>query len=250
MSATVSFSRTRAVTAVRDFLRRHGVDVIRYPHFYSHQGQLKMMLARHGINMVLDVGANAGQFVHLLRGIGYQGWVASFEPVASLYEDLSKKTVRDPRWRSYQLALGDAEEERSVNVLSGSDFSSFLAPNAYGEQLFKEGSALQRTETVQVRTLDSVFTEVVAAAPMGGVFLKVDTQGWDLAVLRGAKGSCQRIALMQAELSVKPIYEAQPSWMEFVIAANEMGFELAGLHPVTQASSGAVIEFDGIFVRA
>lgn len=246
---STSTKQRSIVTALRNLLRRRGVDVVRYPYFFSREGHLQRLLAQHAINMVLDVGANTGQFVEVLRGMGYRGWIASFEPVASLYRGLSAKAHGDAMWRCYQMALGDAEEERAVNVLNGSTLSSFLAPNAYCREEFQEDAALQLIETVSVSKLDSVFDDVASVAPQAKVFLKMDTQGWDLAVLRGAKRSCQQIALMQAELSIKPIYEAQPSWVEFMSAASDMGFELAGLYPVTHASSGAVIEFDGLFVR-
>jgi len=91
---------------------------------------------------------------------------------------------------------------------------------------------------------------MVAVEAQPRVLLKIDTQGWDLEVLTGAKRCAQDIAVMQAELSVKPICEGQPSWTDFITVAKDLGFELAGLYPVNQDTSGAVIELDGIFVHA
>src|SRR5947199_61122 len=75
------------------------------------------------------------------------------------------------------------------------------------------------------------------------VFLKMDTQGWDLNVLSGASGALDRIRALQSEISVRHIYDGMPDYLESMNVMRKLGFELMAVVPVSYEGL-KVIEFD------
>jgi Methyltransferase FkbM domain len=97
-----------------------------------------------------------------------------------------------------------------------------------------------------VRRLDNVLPEIVESGER--IFLKMDTQGWDLEVLRGASGVLGDIKAIQSEVSLVPIYGRMPNLQASLDHFRELGFSLAGLFRVTYDSSNRVVEFGCVCV--
>jgi Methyltransferase FkbM domain len=106
-------------------------------------------------------------------------------------------------------------------------------------------------EEVEVRRLDELFDEIVEPVPDPHVFLKIDTQGYDLEVFGGATGCIDRITCLQSELSVIPhTYEEVPGYLEPLRAYEDAGFELFDLSVVSRGQSGELLELNCIMRRA
>jgi FkbM family methyltransferase len=207
---------------------------------------LRGQFARLKVGCVLDVGANRGQYRDLLRNkVGYAGRIVSFEPIASLATALRERAAaEDPEWEVHHLALGAANEKRKLNVMRADDFSSFLSPmDAAVRDGFATSNVVERVEPVVVRRLDDVVAGGLRIGP-GGVWLKLDTQGWDLEVLRGAAQTLDSIGGLQIELSVLPLYERMPDYLTALAELRRLGFGIVALVPVTRDTLGHVIEFD------
>jgi FkbM family methyltransferase len=205
-----------------------------------------------GVNVVLDVGANRGQFAQLLRRIGYRGRIVSFEPVSTNFEHLREAAASDPHWLVEGFALGDLESTATINVAAGlGKLSSLLPSSAYGRERFENlRGEVSTTETIQVRRLDTVFDRVVEDVGSPRVCLKLDTQGYDLLALAGAGERVKDVVVLQSEVSCIPIYDGMPHMTEQIEAYETAGFALAGMYPVTRdTGSMAVIEFDLLMVR-
>jgi FkbM family methyltransferase len=201
------------------------------------------------INCVLDVGANLGQFAKRLRAEGYAGRIVSFEPVAALADQLREAANGDPDWSVVQCALGEADDETEINVRPGA-MSSLLPSSDFGKNWSKRLRQTER-ETIQVRRLDGLFEDAVAGLEEPRVFLKLDTQGFDLQAFAGAGERIKQIAGMQSEVSCVPIYDDMPRLPEQIAAYEAAGFEITGMFPVTRhAPTLRVIEFDVMMVRA
>lgn len=203
---------------------------------------LKLLLENLGINHVLDVGANTGQYAQGLRNIGFSGKITSFEPVQSCYDALLKNSAEDDLWKVRHHALGERREQLDINVAEATTFSSFLPANAYAGRRYKRSHATH-TETVQVERLDAIFDEITA--PDDRVYLKLDTQGYDLQAFAGSAGCLNRILGMQSEISATPIYENMPDYLESLKVYQDAGFQLTGLYPIAwDKPTLRVIEFD------
>src|SRR5579871_585619 len=137
---------------------------------------LRDVLRNLAIDCVLDVGANKGQYGLLLRGLGYRGWILSFEPVRAHFEALQEATLRDARWRAFPFALGSRNADASINVAESGLFSSFLTIAPASTRLFPK-NRLARTEVVAIRRLDDLLDSCLAGIAASRIYLKLDTQG-------------------------------------------------------------------------
>src|ERR1035437_7763038 len=235
---------------LRNVLRRGGIEIARTREISGfHALHLSKLFTVCEPDVVLDVGARIGEFGLWARRNGYRGRIISFEPVSSNYEALARRASGDGRWDVYNYALGAEEGESDINVTQDSMFSSLLMPNAYAEKEFGSGARVSRTERVGVRRLDAVFEEVVAPLKDPRVFLKMDTQGWDLQVLAGADGFLSHIVAFQSEVSVQAIYEGMPNLAASLAEFERRGFAISGLFPVNLDSQLRVVEFDCVVVR-
>lgn len=206
---------------------------------------LRETLDSFDIDLVLDVGANVGQFAQNLRRIGYQGHICSFEPVGEAYAELLASLGDDHRWAGYNYALGSKDERRIINVGAheSSAMSSFLTPRF--DSKFSQ-------EEIEVKRLDGVLDEVLAATGLVNprIFLKMDTQGYDLEVVSGASGWLDRILGIQSELSIEPLYEGMPHYLDALGSYESLGFKLHRLEELWRDDqSRDLIEMDCIMMR-
>lgn len=212
-----------------------------------HLGNLFNLL---GIDCVLDVGANHGQYGRMLRDFGYQGRIISFEPVAASFERLRAAAGRDRLWDVHHFALGAREEELEINVTAASDFASFLPPSEFSRQTFGPGITVDKRERVMVKRLDRIFDKIMQGASPSAIHLKMDTQGYDLEVFNGGETVIRRLASLQSELSVLPVYDGMPDYLEALSSYRRAGFEVTGIFPVSHdRTTLTVIEFDCVLRR-
>lgn len=216
---------------------------------------LAWLLARYRVDVVLDVGANVGQFAQELREHGYAGHIMSFEPVPRFVNKLKTLATDDDRWTVRQLALGTAAG--SVPMRVQHSLSSILEATEYGRGRFRSLEKFADTARVDVplQRLDAIYDEVLAPVIAAGVerprvFLKMDTQGFDLEVFRGLGERVGEIVGLQSEVALLTIYEGMPRMPEAVALYEAAGFEISGLFPVTREPDGRVIEYDCVMVRA
>jgi FkbM family methyltransferase len=182
------------------------------------------ILAERGIAGVLDVGANRGGYGASLRRAGYSGSIVSFEPGAAAHAALVQTVGNDPAWIiAPRMALGEAPGEATLHGFNRDDMNSLLAVRDAAGDAFPALTP-QGAETVPICRLDSVL-DTVAPGLGASLLLKIDTQGSELAVLKGAAGIMPRIAALQVEIALSPIYAGQPRFAEVVAAADGLGFD-------------------------
>jgi FkbM family methyltransferase len=235
---------------VRKAATRAGCHLGRLPGVEVLGSHLLTVFTQLNVNCVLDVGAHVGQYGRFLRNIGYRGEIVSFEPVSANFAILEKRCEGDEKWRAFRLALGHETGTEPINVARITQFSSFLSPNRYSHDQYGGFSDVDRIETVEMTRLDRVFDECTSRVADPRVFLKLDTQGYDLNVLRGAGACLSRIVALQSELSVKPIYEGMTDYVAAMSCMNRMGFELTAVFPVNREQHLQIVEFDSIMVAS
>jgi FkbM family methyltransferase len=227
-----------------------GLHVGRYPPVDSLAYHLRTVLRELEIDCVLDVGAHEGEFAGFLRDLEYTGEILSFEPVASSFATLTRVRGPDKQWRGYNIALGAEDGELEMNIYSGSVFNSFLKPAEHGTTRFRDNTQLVRIDKVQIRRLEAVIDEVLAARPGARIFLKMDTQGYDLQVVRGAGRRLDAISALQTELAARATYEGMPTLPQALSELDQLGFEVTGIFPVARELDHLrVIEFDCVMCR-
>src|SRR5512141_1499824 len=179
-------------SAILDVLERMGYTLLpnwrvaRYPMTMC----LRELFALLEVDLVLDVGANVGQYRNFLRAeVGYTGRIVSFEPIPRNVARLREHAAGDPAWLIEPFALGSASGPATFNVTAESVFSSFLQPTADSANLFHADSAVTERIAVEVRTLDEVLPGLEREFAPRRMYLKLDTQGYDLEVVRGGAAS-------------------------------------------------------------
>src|SRR5205085_34978 len=190
----------------RRSLRKHGLALVRYapdeyPHLLRHR-----LLSEQGVELVLDVGANVGQYVDHLRGEGYTGRILSFEPAGDTFRELSARSAHDPSWEVRRLALGDRQGTVQLHKYAESAYNSALR-GVDGAVPAPAGD-----EDVELTTLDAL--EGDAWTRGDRICLKVDVQGFETQVLTGARGLLARCSIVEVELSTVAMYEGQALFPE------------------------------------
>lgn len=212
---------------------------------------LRAVFSRASINCVIDVGANCGQYGQMLRRAGYKGRIISFEPAPAPFTELSRVSSTDSNWLVVPQALGNCEATISLNRASASAFSSFHSPNTYGMKRFSTVIKSVDCDEVEMTSLATYWPRIVAAREQQNIFLKLDTQGYDLEVVLGAADKINSVMAIQAEIAFKPIYEHAPDHIESLARFRDLGFEVSGIYPLTRDKHNkAFIECDCVFVRA
>ena len=238
---------------VRNILHSLGWEMYRYPQACERmEPHLKMIFARQPIDLLLDVGANEGQFATEARSLGYRGPIVSFEPIPEMVQLLKSKASADGKWSVVPTALGRANETKQFHITKSSDFSSLRAPNAECKSVFVDGGTVERVIDVTVKRLADVLPECLSLSGSSGrsILLKMDTQGSDNEVLDGAEPILDRVCGVISEVVVRPLYDGSTRYLEQIARLERWGFELTGLFPVSRDPQLRVIEFNCVMFKS
>jgi FkbM family methyltransferase len=205
------------------------------------------LLDSRNVDLVIDVGANTGQYALAARDSGYDRRIVSFEPLAAAFIELQAAATGDSLWTCHQLGLGQRSEARRLNVAADSVCSSFLATTPRAREL-ESGTHYVATELVQVRPLAGIWPDIAAGVTSG--YLKVDVQGYELEVIAGAAGVLSAIQAIELELSLSRMYQGMPLAPEAIAVLSKMGFRLFAFECIfDDPQSGEMLQLDTIFVR-
>lgn len=226
-----------------------GYDLIR--HKKSHlelKDHLPKILKGYEVDTVIDVGANIGQFLEMVKSSGFEGKTFSFEPIPKHADGIKEKYKNDPQVKVYNLALGESESVLKLNVFKSSVFSSFKQPTDFSKSNYKEHVSEYETIEVPIKRLDEILMAELKDSKK--IMLKVDTQGFDLEVVKGATKILDRVVAINFECSVIPIYENTPNYLETLTFFHQLGFVPSGFFPVSRVdNTHELIEFDVIMVK-
>lgn len=202
------------------------------------------------IDCVLDVGANTGQYHDFLRDtVGYNGLIISFEPIKKNLEILEQRSQPDSNWLICDFALGAEEAEIPFNVMETNSFSSFLKPTDSVLNDFSAQNSVAHQEIVKMKRLDVALPDLTSDHQISNIYLKMDTQGYDLEVFKGAKHLLPSIKALQTELSVQQISEEMPDYITAIQALNKHDFDITGMYTVSRDRILRVVEFDCVMIN-
>lgn len=207
---------------------------------------LALKIREYSVGTVLDVGANRGQFAMELRVWGYSGQIVSFEPLSAVYPALQEKARRDENWSvAPRMALGSASGQEQINVAQNLDSSSLLPVSQRSIDAAFETHYVG-VDKVDVRRLDDVAQESWKK-PFA---LKLDTQGFELEVLKGAEKVLEDTVVIITELSLAPLYGGGAKIVDVFQRLESHGFRCIGLmEGFVDAQRNEVLQVDGIFIR-
>ena len=233
---------------IKKHLHSVGIEAHRYHPTASPLARLMAALREFNIDLVIDIGANDGQFARELRVGGYTRRIVSFEPLTSAHARLLESSKHDSDWQVHsRCALGDRLGEIELNI-AGNSVSSSILPMLSTHSSAAPGSAYLGHESAPLTTVDVAVLPYFeyAQAPL----LKIDTQGYEWPVLDGAAATLPKVRGVLMELSLVPLYEVQHFWRECIDRLQAEGFVLWALEPVfIDPASGRTLQWDGLFFR-
>ena len=213
----------------------------------THALRLRRLFKDLGIQTVFDVGANLGQFHDFLRDrVAFGGRIISFEPVPANVAHLQARCSADAAWTVHACALGAETGRADINIMASSLFSSFRQPARDNDAVFTGMNKVVGTASVEVNRLDDM---VPSDIDLSRTFVKLDTQGFDLEVLKGGPKTLAAAAALQTEVSFRPLYDGVPTYQESLAAFESCGFSVADLFLVAEDGDHVAMEFDCVMVR-
>ena len=203
------------------------------------------------IDCIFDVGANAGQYALMLRErLHFEGHIISFEPIPALAAHVRNLASRDPKWVVREVALDIACGRATLKVTKDPQFSSLRNLSSLGQKLF--ANSVQINEEIEVET-STLAAEVEICAQSIGFhrpYLKLDTQGHDLAVAKGAGSRLTEFVAIQTEASICKLYDDTPDLTDSLVFFQNRGFQLNAFLPNNEGTFPVLIETDCIYVNS
>lgn len=228
-------------TAIRSVVRPLGYDIVPFGSSW-HDLQRRFLT---DADLLVDVGANTGQYVDLVTSLGYLGPIVSFEPGLSAFSILKDRAAHRPNWQTFRTAIGHEIGEMPLNISANSTSSSLLAVTPEHVAAAPRSGAT-RDEMVPVTTLDAALTDI----PGRRLWLKLDVQGYEKFALLGAEDTLRRTQYAQCELSLRPLYENQADYIDICATFRAAGLDLVHVQPGYQdPKSGRCQQMEGLFAR-
>ncbi len=231
---------------VQSFFKVFGLKVVR--HRESWEDSFKAELIRSGkIEALVDVGAFKGFYANSWRNRGFKGSMYSIEPTKDSFEKLLANSPNDSDWQKFKYAISDAPGELEMFISTNGQSSSLLKLADNFDNLVPE-TKLVGKEVVQIKTLDEIISPVLA--PDKRTYIKVDVQGLEIQVLRGATKVLEQTHWLEIEICVENSYDSAPSADELITELSKLGFEmLAVFNPFYGRQDDRILQFDAVFSR-
>jgi FkbM family methyltransferase len=223
--------------AARYLLDLAGIEVARTSTFSN-------FINTRDIDLVVDVGANLGQFAQKTRVAGYKGEILSIEPSSKVYEALSAAKIKKP-WTHKRCAVGATTGKAVLNIPINHTLSSIRQTSEISSRLLGSDTSIVSTEVVQIETLDNILENYTSQS----IFLKIDTQGYEREVLLGGIKTLQRCVGVLLELPIEHLYKDVWSFGEALSYMDSIDFVPAQIKTVGMMATdqAAAIEVDCIF---
>jgi FkbM family methyltransferase len=239
----VPSSQVKVANRIRRLVNRSGFDVVRDAFRY----RFVFALEQHGVNSVLDIGANVGQFGRDLRRAKFAGRIVSVEPLAAAYRALEAELADDPAWQAERAAVSDRPGTLTINV-AGNSVSSSVLPMRSEHVDAAPAAQYVTTEEVPATTVDDLVDR--HRLDLASTLLKIDVQGYEKSVLDGAEQSLPQFAAVRTEMSLVPLYDGQALMPEIMAYLDERGFDLWFVERgFTDPQTRRVLQLDGVFFR-
>lgn len=232
---------TQAKAALRRAARAAGYEISRRTTSFA---ELQKRLLP-SIDLLIDVGANVGQYAELARSLGYRGRLISFEPQQAAWDVLNHRSRKDGVWDARRTALGSRSGEGTLRISANSVSSSLL--DVLDQHVSAApASVTVRREDVPLSTLDVE----LAAESADSLWLKLDVQGAELDVLHGGRRTLERVRVIQSEISLGPLYSGQTDYLVLCEFLRSLSFGLWHVQPGFQdEGTGRLLQFDALFVH-
>ncbi len=179
--------------------------------------------------------------------MGFSNDIYSFEPHSESYESLLALSSRDSKWHCYNYGFGDSVGKATLNIAEETGFNSILIPKEFHTNKPARFS-FNKTEQINLSCIDIFWKENQLNGKK--VYLKIDTQGYDYQILKGASTCLKTVNAVQVELSLTHLYKGQPDFEEPCQYLYDNGFQIYGVWPgFRDPNQHCLFELNAIFIK-
>tara|TARA_B100001769_G_C21992541_1_gene533497 strand:+ start:200 stop:919 length:720 start_codon:yes stop_codon:yes gene_type:complete len=207
-----------------DLIGITGYQIKNKKYLYDPNKNLIKTIKHFQIKSIIDVGANKGQFALRLLKNNFDGNIMSFEPLKEEYKTLNELSLERENWKvARRCALGNKNEFKKFHISGNRESSSLLKILEKHTDLRPESKTI-KTEKVNVERLDNFKKEISKLEK--NLLLKIDTQGSEIDVLKGASKVIKDIKCLFVEVSLVPLYKNQKLWLDIIKYMKKLNFNV------------------------
>lgn len=208
---------------------------------------LARLLPYLNVDCVFDVGANNGQYAQMLRKkVGYKGRIISFEPIPAAVARIKKLATADPLWSVEEIALDLEGGIGEFSVMASDQFSSLGTPKHNENNSFTDANRPVEKILVKKESLEDAYLRLKDRYQFRAPFLKMDTQGFDVSIVKGGRSIIKEFLGLQSELAIQKLYEESVDFRDAISFYESCGFRLGQLVPNNAGYFPELIEMDCI----
>ena len=156
--------------------------------------------------------------------------------------------MNDDNWNVFEpIALGNENSESILNISKNSVSSSLLKISDEHLDNAPESRFIDKQKTKQ-RKLEDIFSDFQIKEK--NIFLKIDTQGYEFEVLKGAENILKDLKGILVEVSLTNLYEGQKDWLEIIEFIKKKGFHLWSVdRGFSNKKNGKTLQLDLCFFK-
>jgi len=238
---------------INNFLNLFGYKISNLDFIYDSNLNLINTIKQKKINTVIDVGANEGQFATKIINNGFEGNIISFEPLSSAHTKLlnivkSFKNHNKVNWiAEKRVAIGNKNKKTIINISANSESSSILKILPKHTSL-KPTSITVGKEDVMMKKMDNYLDLV--SKQNGPYLLKIDTQGYEMEVLKGSKNLLNIVSYLLVEVSLVELYQGQKLLKDILNFLSKKNFKIWSVDRVMgNKKTGQTYQLDIFFYK-
>lgn len=238
---------------INNFLNLFGYKISNLDFIYDSNLNLINTIKQKKINTVIDVGANEGQFATKIINNGFKGNIISFEPLSSAHTKLLNivkgfKNHNKVNWiAEKRVAIGNKNKKTIINISGNSESSSILKILPKHTSL-KPTSITVGKEDVMMKKMDNYLDLV--SKHNGPYLLKIDTQGYEMEVLKGSKNVLNIVSYLLVEVSLVELYQGQKLLKDILDFLSKKNFKIWSVDRVMgNKKTGQTYQLDIFFYK-
>ena len=202
-------------------------------------------LTEGNYDVIIDIGANIGQFSQGFLERNPELIIHAFEPIPEAFQILQKTLGHYKGVDIYNLALGNKSGDFQFHLSSHLTSSSVLPMASLHKTAFPK-SKEQKDINVRMERLDNILESKMVEGKK--TLCKIDVQGYEYEVIQGGKKVLAYCDLIICEMSFKELYKKQRLFDDVYRELRDMGFIYIGnLSQIFNSIDGSVLQANAIF---
>lgn len=193
---------------------------------------------------IIDIGSNKGQFILLIEKIYPNKNIYSFEPIKEMINKQKKFFAYKNNIIFHNVALGSSTTLKEFLITARMDSSSFL--KIVSDKNKSKNYDIVENRNIQINTLDDLLVNEKISHP---VLIKIDVQGYELEVLRGANNLLKKTDYLLLEVSKNEMYQNQPIEKVIVEYLKNLNFDILKSNNWSKVQNTNFYQRDIIFYK-